>query len=186
MLPPSQGLWRTRATPSADRTLNRPSTTTLRRSCKQLPSRSHCFSQTFSLFPPEARWLLRRPPSFRGRGTMAPLLARRSKGKQGRSRERSPPASSRATARAERSTELVEVLALPHDARAARLSEVQILFLLSSASSHGSNDEEWLIPADDFIGQLRLWRLMRQILFAGIEPEERSAAQRAVVSNRPA
>jgi hypothetical protein len=38
------------ATPSADRTLNHPSTTTLRRSCKQLPSR----------FPPIARWLLRR------------------------------------------------------------------------------------------------------------------------------
>src|SRR5262249_38083114 len=31
---------------------------------------------------------LGRPPSFRGRGTMAPLLARRSKGQQGRSRER--------------------------------------------------------------------------------------------------
>src|SRR5262249_49350721 len=30
--------------------------------------------------PPIARWLLRRPPLFRGRGTMAPLLARRSKG----------------------------------------------------------------------------------------------------------
>jgi hypothetical protein len=38
------------ATPSADRTLNHPSTTTLRRSCKQLPSR----------FPPIARWLVRR------------------------------------------------------------------------------------------------------------------------------
>src|SRR5262249_50551518 len=90
------------ATPSADkaeRTLNYPSTTTPRRSCKQLPSthpppppaRGGC-----SRPPPRPAavrgWLLRRPPSFRGRGTMAPLLARRSKGKQGRSRERSPPA----------------------------------------------------------------------------------------------
>jgi len=33
---------------------------------------------------------LGRPPSFRRRGTMAPLLARRSKGQQGRSREPRP------------------------------------------------------------------------------------------------
>ena len=37
---------------------------------------THCFGQTFLLFQPVARRL----PSFRGRGTMAPLLARRSKG----------------------------------------------------------------------------------------------------------
>ena len=51
------------AMPSADRQKgrrNHPSTTTLPRSCKQLPSRSHCFSQTFSLVRPVAQWRLRR------------------------------------------------------------------------------------------------------------------------------
>jgi len=57
------------APPSANRPNgpDHPSTTTPRRSCKQLPSRSNCFSHAFSLFPPVARWLLRRSVARRGK-----------------------------------------------------------------------------------------------------------------------
>ena len=46
------------------------------------------FSGPMALFADSTR--LRRPPSFRGRGTMAPLVARRSKRGTGRSREPRP------------------------------------------------------------------------------------------------
>jgi len=40
-----------------------------RRSCKQLPSRPHCFSHTFSQCRPVARWLLRQSPLEPARGS---------------------------------------------------------------------------------------------------------------------
>ena len=56
----------------------------------------------------------------------------------------------------------------------------------ASASRHGANYKERLNTANDFIWERSLRRLVRQIFFACVESDERTAAQRGVIANGPA
>jgi hypothetical protein len=55
----------------------------------------------------------------------------------------------------------------------------------SSASGHGADDQKWFRAAGDLVRQPGFGRFEGQILFAGVETDERSPAQRDPVSDRP-
>ena len=51
------------------------------------------------------------------------------------------------------------------------------------AARHGPHDQKWFRPLCNRIGQRCVGRLMRQILAAGEEPQERSTLLRLIVTN---
>ena len=54
------------------------------------------------------------------------------------------------------------------------------------AARNGPQDDQWLLPGRDGVGQWGVRQFVRQIFFAGKEPQERSALLREVVADRPA